>query len=334
MLSAFTHRNFWALNLCALLAACGGGSGGSPGAAPPPAVTPPAPTTTLTVSPTTLALKASGSSRSFVVTNTGAHPALLVEVDPAVVFPMGTTHLSGCSTLAPGASCAITITPGALPSALPGVPAPAPVALSIGGSNAPAQVVQVHVLGYGSVYQGGHVFAFDEAPALNQSVSGKVAAISTATTYNWSRHFIGPAPVFEVVGVSDDSVGPAPNCNGKFDGACNTQRIVAAPEHAGVALADYTAGVCRSTLNGYADWYLPAICEMSNSAATGCPSGDTMQEKLQTPGHVHFADSWSSTQTSLDDVALAWRHSFATNVSQQMYKNVPMAASCVRRFNP
>lgn len=73
---------------------------------------------------------------------------------------------------------------------------------------------------------------------------------------------------------------------------------------------------------------------MSNSAASACPSGETMQEKLQTPGYVHFAESWSSTQTSFDAVALSWRHNFATGVSQHMYKNVPTAASCVRRFNP
>lgn len=335
MLSVFTHRNFWALNLCALLAACGGGSGGSPATTPPPtpAATPPATTTSLTVSPAVLALKASGSARSFTVTNTGSNPALLVEVVPAVVFPMGTTSLSNCATLAPGASCTITITPGALPSATPGVPVPVPVDLAVRASNAPAQAVQVHVLDYGSAYQGGLVFAFDEAPPLAQSVSGKVATLSSATHYNWSEHFVGPGPVFEVVGVTDTSVAPV-GCNAKFDGACNTQRILAAPEHAGVPLANYAAGVCKGTINAYSDWYLPAICEMSNSAASGCPSGQTMHEKLQTPGLLHFADSWSSTQASIGPVALAWRHSFATGTSQEMFKNVAAAASCVRRFNP
>lgn len=259
------------MSLCALLAACGGGSRSSADAAPPlvPAPTPPA-DTTLVISPTVLALKVSGSSRSFTVTNTGASPAWLVEVDPAVVLPLGTTYLTHCTTLAPGSS------------------------------------------------------------------STKVAAISTAATYNWSHHFAGPGPVFEVSGVSDDSVGPAPDCNGKFDGACNTQLIVTATEHGGVPLANYAAGACRSTLHGYADWYLPAICEMSNSLASGCPGGETMQEKLQTPGYVHFADSWSSTQANIGPVALAWRHAFATlpaGDSQVMFKNVAAAASCVRQFN-
>lgn len=337
MLPVFKHREFWTLSLCALLAACGGGSRSSADAASllVTASTPSA-DTTLLVSPTVLALKASGSARSFTVTNTGASPALLVEVDPAVVLPLGTTYLNHCATLAPGASCTITITPGALPSAAPGVPAPVPVTLAIQGSNASAQAVQVHVLDYGSVYQGGHVFAFNEAVPSTQSVGGKVAAISTAATYNWSHHFAGPGPVFEVFGVSDDSVGPAPDCNGKFDGACNTQLIVTATEHAGVPLDNYAAGACRSTLHGYADWYLPAICEMSNSLASGCPGGETMQEKLQTPGYVHFADSWSSTQANIGPVALAWRHVFATlpaGDSQVMFKNVPAAASCVRQFN-
>lgn len=338
MPSAFSPRAVWALNLCALLAACGGGSGGSPAATSPPtpAAPPPATTTSLAVSPAELALKASGSARSFTVTNTGAHPAQLVEVDPAVVFPTGTSHMSNCATLAPGASCTITITPGALPSATPGVPVPVPVALTVRAGNAPAQAVQVHVLGYGSGYQGGLVFAFNEAPPLGQSVSGKVATLSTPGSYNWSEHFVGPGPVFEVVGVTDTSVPPA-GCDAKFDGACNTQRILAAPEHAGVALTNYAAGICRQTMNGYADWYLPAICELSNSADSGCPSGETLQEKLQTPGLRYFADSWSSTQAGVGPTALAWRHIFSgpsAGTSQAMFKNVPTAASCVRRFNP
>lgn len=338
MTSAFTLRTFWALNLCALLAACGGGSGGTPTAAsaPTPTATPPASTTSLAVSPAVLALKASGSARSISVTNTGIHPALLVEVDPAVVMPMGTSYMSNCATLAPGASCTITITPGALPSATPGVPAPVPVALSVRGSNAPAQAVQVHVLDYGSVYQGGYVFAFNEAPPLGQSVGGKVATLSTPVHYNWSEHYVGPGPVFEVFGVTDNSAPPA-GCNARFDGACNTQRILAAPEHAGVPLANYAAGACRATINTYADWYLPAICELSPSVASGCPSGETMQEKLQTPGLLNFADSWSSTQASVGPTALAWRHVFSgpsAGTSQQMFKNVVAAASCVRRFNP
>ncbi len=306
--------------------------------APPPApsATPPAPSTSLVVNPAMLALKASGIARSFTVVNTGAAPALLVEVDPAVVWPMGTTTASNCATLAPGASCTITITPGALPSAAPGVPAPVPVAMSIQSSNAPALAVQVHVLGYGSVFQGGHLFAFDESGPPTQSVGGKVAAVSSATPVNWSEHYIASNLVFEVAGVSDNSVGSAISCNGKFDGACNTQAIIAAPEHLSVRLENYTAGTCRGTLNTYADWYLPAICEMSNSAASGCPSGETLQEKLHTPGHLLFADSWSSTQASVGPVALAWRHSFATlpgGDSQVMYKNVPAAASCVRQLS-
>lgn len=335
MLSAFTPRNFWALNLCALLAACGGGSGGNPAAEPGPTANPPASTTSLAVSPAVLALKASGIARSFTVTNTGTDPALLVAVDPAVVLPTGTTYLSHCATLAPGASCTITVTPGALPSATPGVPAPLPVAMAIRGSNTPTQAVQVHVLDYGSVYQGGHIFAFNEAVPVTQSVGGKVATISTPINYNWSEHFVGPGPVFEVFGVSDNSVG-APDCNARFDGACNTQRILAAPEHAGVPLANYAAGACSGTIQSHADWYLPAICEMSNSAASGCPSGETMQEKLQAPGLLHFADSWSSTQSSLGPVALAWRHIYSgpsAGTSQEMFKNVASAASCVRQFS-
>ena len=342
MLSAFTHRKFWVLSLLAFLAACGGGSAGIPAAAPAPSslplpiVTPPATATTLTLSHSTLALKASGASRSFAVLNTGAHPATWVEVDPTVALPPGTTYLSNCGTLAPGASCSITIDPGAVASAVPGGTVSTSVSLAVRGSNTNTPTVDVFVLDYGSFYQGGHVFALSDAGPFTESVGGKVAiAGASGSLYAWSQHKVAPAAVFEVPGVSDDSTGPLPSCDGKFDGACNTQLIVAADDHAGVPLANYAAGACRATLNSYADWYLPAICELSGSPAAGCISGETVQEKLQTPGHASFPDSWSSTQWSVGPTALAWFHAFASppgGNSAGTFKGIPTAVSCVRQL--
>lgn len=341
MLSAITHRKFWVLNLLAFLAACGGGSGGSPAAAPPPApplpiVTAPATATTLTLSHSTLALKVSGASRSFNVLNTGTAPALLVEVDPAVAFPPGTTYLHNCSTLAPGASCTVTIDPGAVASAVPGAAASASVSMAVRGSNTNTPSVDVYVLDYGSLYQGGHVFAFSDVGPFTESVGGKVATAGpSGSLYTWSQHNVAPAAVFEIPGVSDNSVGPLPSCDGKFDGACNTQLIVAADDHAGVPLSNYAAGACRATLNSYADWYLPAICELSGSPAAGCISGETVQEKLQTPGHASFPDSWSSTQWSVGPTALAWFHAFASppgGNSAGTFKGIPTAVSCARQL--
>lgn len=335
MSSAIARQKFCALGLLSFLAACGGSPGGSPEAVSPPVVTPPSATTTLAVSVSTLALSVNGAPRVLTVVNTGAAPAELVEVDPAVTFPAGTSHVSNCATLAPGASCAITITPGAVASATLGVAAPAAVALSIRGGNTNTQTVQVHVLDYGSVYQGGHVFAMDDTTVSTGSIGGKVA-MATAGTTSWSHHFAGVNNMFEVPGVSDSSVGPLPSCNGKVDGACNTQLIVAAPEHAGVPLANHAAGACSgSTLNGYSDWYLPAICEMGPNGANGCPGGETMQEKLQTPGHVSFGDSWSATQVGAAPIPFAWFYRFATLVGGDAAvtsKNTLLAASCVRRL--
>lgn len=338
MPSPIACRSFCVLSLSALLAACGGSPGGSPPeAAAPPAVVPPT-ATTLSVSTNTLALRVTGVARTVIVTNTGAHPASLVELDPAVAFPAGTTHVNHCATLAPGASCLITITPGAVPSAAPGVPAPSAVALSIRGSNTNAQTVQVHVLDYGSTYQGGQVFALDDATPSTASVGGKVAA-ATAVRPGWSHHFAGANNVFEVPGVSDNSVGPLPSCNGRVDGACNTRLIVAAPEHAGVALGNYAAGACSgTTLNGYADWYLPAICEMGPGGPGGCTAGgETLQEKLQTPGYATFADSWSSTQFSAAPIPLAWVYQFASvpggnPVITTKNSQGAFAASCARQL--
>ncbi len=278
----------------------------------------------------------SGNARILAVANTGAAAAQLLAIDP-VVLPAGTTYVTNCgSTLAPGAMCTITITPGAVATAVPGALASTPVPVVIQGSNTNTGTADVHVLDYGSFYQGGHVFALDDTTAHSASVGGKVAA-STGVMQPWSA---GPA-VFDVVGTTDTSTGPAPACNGKFDGACNTDLIVSAPLHVGVSLPTYAAGVCRSaTLSTYADWYLPAICEMA-SGAVGCPSGETVQEKLADPGFAVFPESWSSTQSSqIGNPALfAWTHQFAPNAGSSNgfgFKTNPgaIAASCVRKLTP
>ncbi|MDO9434442.1 hypothetical protein [Hydrogenophaga sp.] len=294
----------------------------------------------MSLSVSTLALKVSGNPRVLTVANIGADAALLLSVDPGV-FPAGTSSATTCgSTLAPGATCTITISPGTSPSAVPGVLASAAVPVVIQGSNTNTLTADVHVLAYGSFYQGGQVFAMDDTTPNSGSVGGKVAA-TTGLKPGWSVDKVsGGFTVFDVAGVADNSVGPAPACDAKFDGACNTDLIVGHPRHDTIPPADYAAGMCRSaTLNSYSDWYLPAICEMAAGGTVGCPGGETMDEKLQVPGYATFPDSWSSTQTSFDPFALVWVETFTSvpGAGPSIYfKGITgaMAASCVRKLTP
>lgn len=144
--------------------------------------------TTLTSSVSTLALSvtglteygvggtpSSGLPRVITVTNTGSAPALnLVVTQPT--FPSGTTSSSSCgTTLTAGSSCSITITPGnTATSACTNGTAPTPNTIAISADNATTVSANVVILGYGCIYQGGHVFAFDDTTPTNGSVGGKV----------------------------------------------------------------------------------------------------------------------------------------------------------------
>lgn len=253
------------------LTACGGDAS---------VVTPHAPAAaTLAVNLTALALAAQqpgalpvpipGTPRMLTVTNTGTEPALAVAVDPTVALPAGTTVSGACGTLAPMASCTFTITPGAVATT-------APLALPILGGNTNRVEPVVAVLAYGSVYQGGYVFAIDDTTPPTGSVGGKVAAMSdTAPPVIWS-------PDGDVLPGTDE-LALAP-CEGAVDGVCNTRVIVAHyTTLLGVDPGTYLAGQCdASSAGGYTDWYLPAICEAGYAAggwASGC--GTALAPRLQ-----------------------------------------------------
>ena len=153
-------------------------------------------TTTLTTSASQLALSvtglteygvsgtpSSGLARVITITNTGSNTAVNLAVTPPN-WPAGTSSSTTCgSTLAASSSCTITITPGVTATSdgtnpCSGGTAPVPGAVQVSADNATTVSSDVVVLGYGCVYQGGYVYAFDDTTPNTGSVGGKVATTS------------------------------------------------------------------------------------------------------------------------------------------------------------
>jgi hypothetical protein len=286
---------------------------------------------------------ANGSARIITLTNIGTITATAVAYAASPALPAGTTVTpANCGDLAPGASCSLTVTPGATPSALPGVTAPAAVSLAVSGSNTNTLLLAVNVVTFGSVYQSGYVFALDDTTPNTGSVGGKVAGLqdqSSGPGVRWSNPFSDDIP-----GIYENSTTSLAGCNGNTDGGCNTPVIRAF--YSGNALTTYAAGLCSTTIDGYSDWYLPAICELgyddSNAAGSGCgSSGSPTVQNIQSnlvdaliPGAP--ADNvtyWSSTELSSSPATFAWVHSFHAgggSFQASMNKAVSLSARCAR----
>jgi len=153
-------------------------------------------TTTLSISANQLALSvtglteygvsgtpSSGLARVITITNTGSNAAVNLSVTPPT-WPVGTTSSTTCgSTLSAANSCTITITPGATATSDGTNPcssgtAPVPGVVPVSADNATTVSSDVVVLGYGCIYQGGYVYAFDDTTPNTGSVGGKVVTTS------------------------------------------------------------------------------------------------------------------------------------------------------------
>lgn len=140
--------------------------------------------TTLSVSVSTLGLSVNdtglnaaltGTPRLITITNTGANPATNVTYSPSPALPSGTTISPGsCGTIAVSNTCVLTITPGSTPVATPGNTSPTPITLSISGTNTNILTPVVNIITYGSVYQGGYVYAVDDTTPNTGSIGGTV----------------------------------------------------------------------------------------------------------------------------------------------------------------
>jgi hypothetical protein len=307
----------------------------------------------------------SGLARTITITNTGLIPATGVNIS-FPTWPSGTTASSTCgATLAAASSCVITITPGNTatsdgtdPTTVSGT-APIPGVVAVSASNAATVNTNVVVIGYGTIWQGGHVFALDDTTANTGSVGGKVMTTSDQSAgIVWSSNGSGSSVLDSIYGVSEGSTTSSPNpsagqvagqvsCNGATDGACNTNNIYVyyqtAATGAPINSSFYAVGLCKQTISGFSDWYLPAVCEMgydTSSEGSGCgvagtPTVQNMQSDLIDFNSLNLVSGayWSSTEYSGVPNSTAWYQVFSVGGSQSVAgKGNMLRVRCARGF--
>ncbi|MDI1352793.1 MAG: hypothetical protein PSV35_08550, partial [bacterium] len=203
------------------------------------------------------------------------------------------------------------------------------------------------------------------------SIGGKVAslvdqasnALGSTDSIPWSANVANGTPDFTVIlGVDDKSTALNPSpivptypvqtpafkpCNGSSDGACNTSNIISFFNYnnhgvGGIPptpLTSYAAGLCKATINGYKDWYLPAICEIdfgfgscsteaSQSMATnlefliGDPQSTSPlpRKSCQPPSNTDCLAGyyWSSTEYFYTPDNTAWYELFDSTIGGNM----------------
>lgn len=186
----------------------------------------------------------------------------------------------------------------------------------------------------------GYVYAFDDTTSNSGSVGGKVAATVDQANPGpngiiWSSNGNGGTSSDVVndfiYGISELSTTSSPNpstgqvsgqvaCNGSTDGACNTNNIYVYYQfnatNAPINLAYYAAGLCRQTISGYSDWYLPAICEMRYTTTLGCgtsaaPTLQNMQANLIEFNSLNLLSGFYWSSTSVASLAtFVWEQRF------------------------
>lgn len=294
-----------------------------------------------------------GSSRQIKITNSGSIPAENVTFVSAGL-PSGTTITSStCSgTLAPGDFCTITIKPGiSATSNCTAGRAPTNGTITVTADRASSTQVNVVVLSYSCIYQGGYVYSIDDTTPNTQSIKGKVTALSDqvvpgAPGVLWSSDSSGNydngVSIWGIDASSTQST-PSPdgnsfdpatlytgqlNCHGATDGSCNTNNIyvyyktiVSSPP----PVTAYAAGRCKQIINGYSDWYLPAICEMGpDDGVAVCSSPPLLQlEQNMVDNLPILIDGctgtkclsgfyWSSTEHTGNPIDIVWSECFAS----------------------
>ena len=287
---------------------------------------------------TTQSAALTGNPRTITIKNTGSNPAYLTTVTPSGL-PAGTTITSDTcanTTLAPGGTCLITITPGdnASSNCTTGI-TPTPGTITVSATNAVALNPGVVVLSYGCIYQGGYVYVVDDtypdAP-ITGNITGKVVAISDNATGNGNTWWNGSYTTTGATSFYDGS-NVAPNGN-TYKIINNQGTGTYAATTCAAYLADSSGATCSPVgPDCFGNWYLPAICEMGPASnGSGCTAGtpnmvDNLPELLGgscTFGSPHCLQSnsdfgqgyyWSSTESSLLPQEVAWLQFFGSGGS-------------------
>ena len=265
-----------------------------------------------------------------------------VTYSPSPALPADTTIApASCGNIAPADTCVLTITPGATASAAAYDTSPTPITLSVQGINTNTLTPMLNIVELASVYQSGFIYSIDDATPTTGSIGGKVAAVTDQAAGDlsgiiWSSDGSGTtASYIAIFGISETSTSTSPNpstgqitgqsaCNGAYDGACDTTNIVAyysiPNTNPAINLTYYASGLCKASIGGYTDWYLPAICEMGPASnGSGCVSGTpNMVTNLPllltacTGTSCLAGFYWSSTENSGGPTGGAWAQHFAS----------------------
>ncbi|MEJ0039186.1 MAG: hypothetical protein WDO68_24550 [Gammaproteobacteria bacterium] len=193
-------------------------------------------TPTISISPTALTLYAAGTADTITVTNTGSQPALNIGATIAGTALAGKLTVTGntCgSTLAAGASCTLSLTPGSA--------AAAATAINIAGGNTGTVSAQIGIsVQIGQNYLGGIVFFIN-----GDGASGKLASAADLTSLPW--------------GGSGTATGATSFTSGTQNTATIIGMLGTGSSYAALECHDYTGG--GATVG---TWYLPSITELQS----------------------------------------------------------------------
>ncbi len=263
----------------------------------------------LSVNDTDLNPQLTGTPRIITIKNTGSsYPAADVSYSISPALPSGTSiSPASCGTIAPGGTCILTITPGATPTTVPAPEtgsAPIPNVVTVSGSNTNSTTTDVIVLTFGNILQNGLVFSIDDTTANTESVDGKVVGeVGQQFTSPWT------IPSSDI-----------PVAESLTDGVGNTNAIVADAACANNQ-SDCAAQRCR---NFSADWYLPAVAELSDVHGALCSNAPSPCDFGRFTGIYK-----SSSQINENS---AWSVVFPLGVEGSDLKVTDQPVRCVRAF--